>query len=291
MCSWTEKTLIRSGGFYPRGASSAEERLRFYAQNYDTVEVDSSYYAIPDGSTASLWAERTPEGFVFHVKVYGALTGHGVDPRTLPGGMRMRLSRDQADKRHVYIKDEGMLRELAARFSDSLSPLREAGKLGLVLFQYPPWFHHKPGSEERIIRSSELMKGLPLAVEFRHGSWLVPEAREAVFELLRRNSLTYVAADEPQYGTLATVPFVPGVTAETAYFRLHGRNRENWLRRGIETARRFAYLYSDEELAEIASPVREADVEAAATYVMFNNCYGDYAARNSRRMKEILKAR
>src|SRR5512143_2549974 len=83
-CSWTEKTLIESGEFYPRGANTAEARLRHYASQFDTVEVDSAYYAIPSEKNTSLWAERTPEGFVFHVKVYGAMTGHGINPKTLP---------------------------------------------------------------------------------------------------------------------------------------------------------------------------------------------------------------
>ncbi|GAB4389111.1 MAG: DUF72 domain-containing protein [Thermodesulfovibrionales bacterium] len=288
MCSWTEKTLIKSGGFYPRGVSSAEDRLRFYARHYDTVEVDSTYYAIPDASTAALWAGRTPEGFVFHVKAYGALTGHGVDPRTLPADMAERLAAEQGEGKHLYVRDEGMLRELAARFSMALSLLREAGRLGLVVFQFPPWLRRGPEGEGRVLRAAGLMEGFSLAVEFRHGSWLLPEARERVFALLRANRLTYVTADEPQYGTLATVPFVPRVTTDTAYFRLHGRNAENWLKRGIETSRRFAYLYSDEELSGIARAAREADGQAQAAYVMFNNCYGDFAARNSRRMKEVL---
>ena len=82
-CSWTEKTLIQSGQFYPPDAKTAEARLRFYAAHFDTVEVDSTYYAIPDAKTAWLWDMRTQDNFTFHIKAYGALTGHGVDPRSL----------------------------------------------------------------------------------------------------------------------------------------------------------------------------------------------------------------
>src|SRR5689334_19781878 len=90
-CSWAEKSLIESGEFYPQGVSSAEDRLRFYATHFDTVEVDSTYYAIAADRTTALWAERTPDNFLFHVKVYGALTGHGIDPRTLPKALRELL--------------------------------------------------------------------------------------------------------------------------------------------------------------------------------------------------------
>lgn len=83
-CSWTEKTLIQSREFYPKEAKTPEARLRYYAETFDTVEVDSTYYAIPDGRNTYLWADRTPENFIFHIKVYGALTGHGIDPKTLP---------------------------------------------------------------------------------------------------------------------------------------------------------------------------------------------------------------
>jgi uncharacterized protein YecE (DUF72 family) len=288
-CSWTEKTLVKSGAFYPRGVRSAEERLRYYAENYDTVEVDSTYYALPEAATSSLWAARTPEGFVFHVKAYGALTGHGVDPRTLPAEIIRRLPAEDREKRYVYVRDRAVLGLIAGRFRDALSPLAESGKLGLVLFQYPQWFHLRPESLDRLASLPGLMEGLGVAVEFRHGSWLRPESRERVLEFLRRHGLTYVTADEPQYGTLATVPFVPAATTGTAYFRLHGRNRENWLKRGIGTSERFAYLYSEEELRDLAHSARQAEEAAGETYVMFNNCHLDYAVRNSRRMKELLR--
>jgi uncharacterized protein YecE (DUF72 family) len=101
-CSWTENTLIRSGEFYPRTVKTAEGRLRYYANSFDTVEVDSTYYAIPDMRNTSLWAERTPEDFIFHIKVYGALTGHGVDPKTLPKDIFNLLSEKDKTERHVY---------------------------------------------------------------------------------------------------------------------------------------------------------------------------------------------
>ncbi len=101
-CSWTEKSLIRSGEFYPNGIKSAGDRLRYYADHFSTVEVDSSYYAIPDRGNAALWAIRTPDDFIFHVKAFGALTGHGIDPKTLPKDIASLLPASERDKRHVY---------------------------------------------------------------------------------------------------------------------------------------------------------------------------------------------
>ncbi len=290
-CSWTEKSLIKSGEFYPGGMKSAEERLRYYAGFFSTVEVDSSYYAIPDRGNAALWAARTPDDFIFHIKAYGALTGHGIDPKTLPKDMVPLLPPSERDRRNAYIRSPGALKAVAERFVDALSPLAEKGKLGVIVFQYPPWFSYKAENLDYILSCRDLVDGLNPAVEFRHGSWLTPARKEEVIDFLRKNGITYVTADEPQYGTLATVPFVPAVTTDTAYFRFHGRNRENWLKRGIETSLRYDYLYSDRELSELTAPVAEADTEAPKVYAMFNNCHGASAVQNARRMKEIMKER
>jgi uncharacterized protein YecE (DUF72 family) len=290
-CSWTEKSLVRSGEFYPRGIKSAEERLRYYADQFSTVEVDSSYYAIPDKGNAALWAARTPDEFVFHVKAFGALTGHGIDPKTLPKDIASLLPASERDKRNIYIKSSEMLKIVGERFVEALSPLREKDKLGLIVFQYPPWFHYNTENLHHLLDCKELMDGLDLAVEFRHGSWLAPQRAGTVLDFLRGNGITYIAADEPWYGTLVTVPFVPAVTTDTAYFRFHGRNRENWLKKGLETSLRYDYLYTDDELGELAGPVVEANRKTKRVYAMFNNCHGASATRNARRLKEMLKQR
>jgi uncharacterized protein YecE (DUF72 family) len=287
-CSWAEKTLVESGEFYPREAKTAEARLRYYASHFDTVEIDSTYYAIPDQRTSWLWDSRTPHDFIFHVKVYGALTGHAIDPRTLPGDMRELLGRAPATGRSIYVRDREVVQLIARRFTEALLPLRRAGKLGLMIFQFPPWFNFTPSNLDYIAFCKHLVGDLALAVEFRHGSWLTSQKAPMVFEFLRANNVTYVAADEPQYGSAVTVPFVPRVTADTAYFRFHGRNSENWLKRNVETSLRYAYSYSDSELKEFTPALKEADEQAKATYAMFNNCYRGNATSNAKRFKELL---
>lgn len=288
VCSWTEKTLIRSREFYPPSAQTAEARLRFYARHFDVVEVDSSYYAIPAMQTAGLWAERTPEGFTFHIKAFAGLTGHGVDPRGLPADLQGLLTPAKRQERYVYLKEQDQVSAVAERFRQSLGPLKTAGKLGVLLYQFPPWFQYSPGNLDRILACRDLMEGLPLAVEFRHGSWLAPGRGEMVLSFLRDHGLYYVPADEPQFGDLRTVPYVPAATGDVAYFRFHGRNRENWFKKGIETALRYAYEYGDEELRGFVPSIRDAAGKTGVTYVMFNNCYGASGIRNALRMKELL---
>jgi uncharacterized protein YecE (DUF72 family) len=288
-CSWTEKTLLQSGEFYPKGITTAEARLKFYAQNFDTVEVDSSYYAIPDTRTTQLWADRTPDEFIFHIKAYGALTGHAVDPKSLPVDIAASLPIEEREKKHVYVKEPSLLKITAERFREALKPLAEAKKLGVVVFQFPPWFQYRRSNLDHILKAQELMGSLPVAVEFRHGSWLTPEKRASVIHFLREYRLVYVTADEPQYGSLATIPFLPDVTASIGYFRFHGRNKENWLKKGIETSLRFDYEYSEKELKDFVPAIKEAQMSSEETYVLFNNCHGAKAVRNAKKMQPIIQ--
>ncbi|RMG68683.1 MAG: DUF72 domain-containing protein [Nitrospirae bacterium] len=166
--------------------------------------------------------------------------------------------------------------------------MKERGKLGLIVFQFPPWFRYSKKSLEEILKTRELMSGFDMAVEFRHGSWLLEKNRKDLFSILSREGITYVTADEPQYGTLDTIPYIPEATTETAYIRLHGRNRENWLKRGIATSLRYDYLYSEKELRELLPSIRRLAEKTRKTFVMFNNCHGASAVKNALQMMELL---
>jgi uncharacterized protein YecE (DUF72 family) len=287
-CSWTEKSLLQSGQFYPKQVKTAEERLRYYAAQFNTVEIDATYYAIPDKKMAWLWDVRTPDSFTFHIKAYGALTGHGINPKTLPPSLKGLLPVKAEREQLVMVKEPQALEALASAMLDALTPLSTAGKIGLMVFQYPRWFTYTGANLDYILYCKELMKGLRVGVEFRHGSWFGDERAKEIFKFLRSNGLAYIVADEPQYGNLATIPFLPAVTSDISYFRFHGRNNENWLKKGIETSQRYAYEYSDEELRDFVSPLVEAGKKAKTTYAMFNNCYTGYAVRNALRMKQLL---
>jgi uncharacterized protein YecE (DUF72 family) len=290
-CSWTEKSLIKSKEFYPKGVDTAEERLRYYASNFDVVEVDSSYYAIPPERTVVQWAERTPPDFIFHIKAYALLTGHSTDLRAIPPEVRDMLPTESLKKDRVTLKEKEPIEATFRLFRGAFRPLAEAGKAGIVVFQYPPYFVCKPQNFDYILLCKELMKDFHIGVEFRHGSWLTSGRAGSVFSFLRQHGITYIAADEPQYGNLSTVPFVPGVTTDIAYFRLHGRNRENWFKRGGETSLRYDYLYSDEELKEFIAPVLTEAEKAKETHVMFNNCHLGYSMKNALRLRELIKGK
>ncbi len=287
-CSWTEKTPLESGDFYPKGVDSAEERLRFYAAHFDTVEVDSTYYAIPGTKTTQLWAERTPPGFLFHIKAYGALTGHGIAPKRLPIILRELLPAEERNKERIYPSEE-LLTAIADVFLASLEPLKEAGKLGALVYQYPPWFWYKAANLDTVLRNKERTSAYPMAVEFRHGSWLSENHRDQVFKLLRENGIAYITADEPQYGTLITVPFLPEATTDIAYLRLHGRNKATWLVKGIEASVRYAYLYKAPELQHFIETARELSHKARMVFVMFNNCHLGYAVKNALELLQMMQ--
>jgi len=288
-CSWAEKTLLDSKEFYPASVKTAEDRLKYYSGSFQTVEVDATYYALPVKRTALLWSQRTPDNFVFHVKAYGALTGHGINPQSLPKEIRALLPASSKKSKYIYLKDPYLLKIIADHFKDALYPLRRDNKLGLVIFQYPPWFRYSTKGLDYILTCKNLMEGIPIAVEFRHGSWLTPGALDSVIHFMRKHQITYVTADEPQYGSLATIPFIPQATTEIAYFRLHGRNKENWLKKGIPVSLRYDYNYSDDDLKEFIPKIRSISKRTKATYVMFNNCHGASAVKNALRMIELLK--
>ena len=288
-CSWTDPTLIACGSFYPADVSSAEARLRFYAEHFPLVEVDSTYYAPPSERNARLWAERTPEGFVFDVKAYALLTGHGTRFDRLPTALRGLVTAPADGHKNIYLRhlpDEGV--ELIWRIHrQALEPLREAGKLGAVLFQFPPWFTR---TTENIDYVRSLRRRLPdyrLAVEFRGGGWMEEEAVAGTLALLEHEELAYVSVDEPQ-GFRSSTPPVAAATTELGYVRLHGRNRDTWDARSAVASDRFNYLYSDDELREWLPRVRELAQTARAVHVLFNNNYEDYGLRNARQMAALL---
>jgi len=291
--SWADPALIESRGFYPKKSMSAEARLRFYASVFDVVEVNSSYYAIPDVLNVRRWAERTPPGFVFHVKAWALMTGHHPRAQSLPADVARLLS-PRARRTHRGEIEAGefppeALDEAFRLFRAALAPLAESGKLGYVLFQLAPWVRYDDARLEYLASLPSRLPGWTVAVEFRHRSWLPDHAHEAL-GTLRRAGAAHVVVDAPVVA--GAVPRVAEVTAPVAVFRLHGRNAEGWMRqlRGEEPAVRekYDYLYSEPELRELMPEIDEAAGEAEQVYVSFNNNNRDYPVRNALMMKQLL---
>lgn len=291
-CSWTDPSLLKESPFYPAASMSAEERLRFYASKFNTVEVDSPFYALPSEAVVGLQVQRTPPGFILNYKAYSMLTGHLSDTRSMPKTMRDMLPPVLAAKARLRADEvpDNILRLGFQMFAGALRPALSAGKLGIVLFQYPPWFAFEARNMDYIERCAAEMSGCQIAVEFRHKSWVANGNEAATMKFLADRKLAYVSVDEPQVDCDASVPPVYRATAPVAYVRLHGRNKESWLKKGISAAERFAYLYSQDELMTIAPNIKTLAAETDKTFVMFNNCFRDYAVNNAMIMSEILRS-
>jgi uncharacterized protein YecE (DUF72 family) len=284
--SWTDPTLVGSDLFYPPSLKTAEERLRFYAAHFNTVEVDASYYALLAEKTGAAWVKRTPPGFIFNLKAFALLTQHPAETARLPAALKELLSAQELGQKSISKPSSAVLEQAFGMFWSALAPLREAHKLGMILFQFPPYFICKSANFDYISAVRERLGQASIAVEFRHPSWVVAgNRRRETMDFLRRNNLYYVSVDCPQGPSI--VPSFLEATGDQIYFRFHGRNRENWFKKGITAAERFKYLYSERELEEQAAHLRDmSDVERA--YVIFNNCYANFGVMNANTMAQIL---
>jgi uncharacterized protein YecE (DUF72 family) len=248
---------------------SAEDRLRYYADRFTTVEVDSTYYRLPDEQMVSRWHERTPDGFVMHVKAFGMMTRHPVRAEQLPPDLREGAPVD--DRGRVDRPPRELRAEAFARFHAALEPLRSAGKLGGILLQFPSYVVAKDLSRDYLTWTVEQLRGDRPLVEFRHRSWLDEENRAETLAFLEELGATHVVVDAPKTEAKNLVPTVVAATGPLAYVRMHGRNAATWNVRGGSASDRFDYLYSEGELREWAGPLRELAESSDEVYVLFNN--------------------
>ena len=280
--SWTDKSLLASG-WYPPEARSAEERLRYYASQFPLVEVDSTYYFPPSEDTARLWAERTPRDFTFNVKAYSLLTQHPTKTKSLYKDLDVDI-----DKANVYMKDldPKVIDEVWDRFLSALEPLEKSGKLGALLFQFPPWFTISRKNKDYILECAKRAAPIPVCVEFRNKTWMSERNRDETLEFLEGHGLPYVCVDMPQ-GFVSSIPPLLAATADLAVVRFHGHNAADWESGSVQ--KRFKYLYSREELEQWAPRIQEVAASAKKTHVLMNNCYSSYAQQNASELAELLK--
>jgi uncharacterized protein YecE (DUF72 family) len=285
--SWADAELVRSG-FYPPEVKTPEARLRYYAERFPIAEIDSSYHFFPTRRNLALWLENTPGGFKFNVKAFSLFTQHPTPFSSLPRTLREKYGDMIKAKGNVYQHHlpDGAVDELWAIFINTLESFRGAGKLGAVLFQFPPWFHPEPGNYDYINICRERLKPYPVAVEFQVGSWL-DKYREETLKFLRERSLALVCVDEPQ-GLKSSVPTVHEVTAPLAVVRLHGRNRENWEKKGVSATDKFNYLYSKKELKECVPAIQAMAEKSENLHLIFKNKHADFPVKNALMMKELL---
>ncbi len=288
-CSWTDPGLIQAGTFYPASANTAESRLVHYSSQFDLVEVDSSYYSLPSRRNSMLWAERTPQDFVFDVKAFRLFTQHPTQLESLPADIRGAVPAAIAAKQRLYARDlpDELMQHLWTRFEDALLPLDSAGKLGVVLLQFPPWFLPGVAQMDYILGCRAHLASYDVAVEFRNNRWLSERNRDSTLSFLRQHGLSFVCVDEPQ-GFASSMPPVAEVTADTAIVRFHGRKTETWEKKNVSPADRFDYYYTDGELVPWANSIRQCTQTTSEVHVLFNTNNGDQGVANARLMATLL---
>jgi uncharacterized protein YecE (DUF72 family) len=295
IAGWTHRTMVAAGVFFPPRTTTAEQRLRHYASVFSFVEVDSGYYAIPTSANAARWAERTPDGFLFDVKAHALMTGHAAELERLPAHIRAKLPASLAGKRRL--RADSLPREVVddcwTAFLDALRPLKDEGKLGSILLQFPPWL--EPGRTEAasIVEAADRVHsaGMRCAVELRNASWFSGRVGDRTIEFLRERAIPFVIVDEPQ-GMDNSVPPVVAVTSPAlAVFRFHGQRASTWDVPGVSVEERFRYLYSPSELEPWAGRILEAAERSAEVHVVFNNCYANFAPANALEMAAAVSRR
>ena len=281
---WTDKTLIDSG-WYPKDANTPEKRLRDYASQFPLVEVDSTYYALPAEQTAATWRDRTPAEFIFNIKAFSLFTQHPTPVKAMPADLR-EAAAGETGKERVYLKDvdPAVADQAWDRFFAALEPLREAGKLGAILLQFPPWFPISRSNKEYILACAQRAAPRRVCVEFRNHTWMTEKNQKETLGFLSAHRLPYVCVDEPQ-GYSNSIPPVLAATSDLAVVRLHGHS-DQWESHDIQE--RFRYRYDGDELATWAGNVERLATDADETHVVFNNCYRDYAHVNAGQLVRLI---
>ena len=258
-CSFADEGLLKH--WYPRGVSTPKARLAYYGERFDTVEVDSPYYYLPDPAVTGRWAQRTPPEFVFHVKAHASMTGH--EPT--------------ADLEQAF-----------AHFRASLEPLELSGKLKGILLQYHPRFVKSDEAKKELSRVRALLDPLVPLVEFRHRSWLEEDERADTFAFLERHGLAFVSVDAPPTRASNVLPPVAAATHRVAYVRFHGRNVKTWNIKAEKSSERFNWMYSPAELAEWSEKLGRLSEDADEVYALFNNNRDDFAPRSALLLRGLL---
>jgi uncharacterized protein YecE (DUF72 family) len=255
--SWSDHT-----DFYPPDLPP-NQQIVFYSERFPIVEINSTFYRMMPERNFRLWAERTPPGFIFDVKPYRQLTGH--------------------DREHPPDA------EAFSAFRASLQPLRDAGKLGTVTFQFPPWYVFRTDNAAFIRRCRDEFPADRVSVEFRHRSWLEGDHLPQLLETLRDYDVALTVVDEPQVGSGSVPTVVAATRPDLSLVRFHGRNAKTWYKKVERTGDRFDYLYSEEELREWTPKVAELAGMAQEIHIFFNNNNRDYAVTNARQLTLLLR--
>jgi uncharacterized protein YecE (DUF72 family) len=280
--SWADPGFVKE--WYPP-KMTAKERLPWYAQRFQTVELNSSFYAVPDRSTVHQWVAATPDDFRFDVKVHRALSRHAAPLDSLPPDLRDGVA--TTDRGRIRLSAELEV-ALARRLLEETAPLAESGKLGAYLVQLTPAFAPRGHELEELDQLVETFAPHLVAVELRHRGWVREKRIERTLGWFSERGVAFVCVDAPPGDEIHIMPPLDAVTNDRlAYLRAHGRNTEGYLR-GRSVAERFAWRYSDDELEEIGGRVGSLAEQAGEVHVAFNNNRGDDAPTAAQRFRALL---
>jgi uncharacterized protein YecE (DUF72 family) len=281
--SWSDPGFVER--WYPK-KMPAGERLGWYAQHFELVEVNSTFYSVPEPRMVERWCAATPDDFTFDVKLHQLFSFHSTPAKLLPPDLQRRAETDAKGK----VKSTPDLQEAVLKsFLRATSILRKAGKLGVLLLQLSPAFSPR---KHRLIELEPLIETLSdcdLAIEFRNRNWAVGDQLESTMDFLREHRAIFVNVDAPASDHFTVMPSdVDEVTdPKAAYLRLHGRNTKAYIT-GKTVAARFDYDYADEEIAEVAERSKKLAREARELHVIFNNNNLDYAPRAALGLRKAL---
>lgn len=285
-CSWSDRSLI-SSGWYPRACRDGEARLKHYAEHFTTVEVDSSFYAIPDVEQIYRWIARTPPGFLFNVKCYGLFSFHSIHRSSLPPEARRQVIGNDENVTWREVPRQVRL-DLWSAFARALQPLHGTGRLGYLLFQLPPWIGFSHRMMNYIERMAELTAPFRTAFEVRHHSWTREDCLPLFLKALQSKNIALVITDRSA-DTFQSNDSRWNTADWGTVIRLHGRG-QSVSGRSLSLAERLKYLYNGEELEQWRRHVANfsAKFPDRACHVMFGNCWRDYAVRNATSLSEML---
>lgn len=262
LTGWGDHPLVYSE------ATAAKDKLFDYSGHFPIVELDTSFYAIPSETNVEKWCAETPENFQFVMKTYQGMTGH----------LREDLPFESKQ-------------EMFDAFNRSAGVFKKHGKLGAVLIQFPPWFDCSTQNVNYILYMKKQLKNLPLAIEFRNQTWYADNMKDKTLAFLKEHGFIHTVCDEPQAGA-GSVPLIPIATAHKTIVRIHGRNVFGWRNIGHgENWRkvRFLYDYNDDELQGLMKHIQLLQTQCQEVFVLFNNNSGGHAAKNAKRLLQMLQ--
>jgi len=280
--SWADPGFIKD--WYPQGMA-ARERLPWYAERFECVELNSSFYAVPDRSTVDRWCQVTPEDFTFDVKLHRLLSRHSAGLDSLPPHLRDEARTTERGRVELTPELESAL---VGEILHAIEPLEEAGKLGGLLLQLTPAFSPRRNELAELDPLVAALAPRRLAIELRNRRWVDGERVSDTLAWFSENDAAFVCVDAPPGDQTPVMPSIDAVTRDDlAYIRIHGRDLEGYLH-GKTVAERFGWIYGEDELQEIADRARGLSEAAAEVHVQFNNNRDDDAPSAARRFRALL---